>query len=322
MIMRALAVLFALLLLAAPARASYPEYRLPDDVTARRVTFLSEGTPLVGHVVQAKTQAGQRLPAIILCQGTGGLQHYHLAQAIAFARAGYTVLTFDYRGWGESRGRLVPVDMNAKPRKDVQPGAVQAIEVRETIDPFEQSRDVLAAVAFAVGAPEVDPTRLGLWGTSLGATIAAYAMILEPRIKAVVAQVGAYDIRRPGASVEEARDMATRRSHGQLPYPPPGTRVSGQLYGYQIRESYQIFAPIEDLPRMASRNPLPAVLIIDAANDELFDIRQQGQRFYDRLGGTKKRVIIAGIKHYGIYSGDGLEQAKKLAVEWYNANLK
>jgi len=180
--------LIALALLASmPARASYPEYRLPDDLIARRITFLSDGTPLVGHFVQAKAQAGQRLPTVILCQGTGGLQHYHLAQAIALARAGYTAMTFDYRGWGESRGRLVPVDRTALPRKDGQPAPIPVIEVRETVDPVEQTLDVLAAISFAASEREVDSSRLGLWGTSLGAGIAAEAMVLDGRVKAVVA---------------------------------------------------------------------------------------------------------------------------------------
>jgi dienelactone hydrolase len=305
MIARALAVLLVLLA-TLPARASYPDYRLPDDVVARRVTFYSEGTPLVGHIVQARAQAGQRLPTIILCQGTGGLQHYHLPQAIAFARAGYSVMTFDYRGWGQSRGRLVPV-------------GAQVSEVRETVDPMEQSLDVLAAIAFAVAEPEADANRLGLWGTSLGGGIAAYTMVLDWRVKSVVTQVGAYDLRRTGSGLAQTREMATRRAHGELPYPAPQPRVAGQLQGHMVREHYQIFAPMEDLGR---RPALPAVLVIDAANDELIDIRQQGQRFYERLTGTKSRVVIAGIKHYGVYSGDGLEQVKRLAIDWYDKTLK
>jgi len=311
--------LIALALLPVPAHASYPEYRLPDDVAARRVVFLSEGTPLVGHVVQAKARAGQRLPAVILCQGTGGLQHYHLAQAIAFARAGYTVLTFDYRGWGESRGRLIPADRTAPSRKDGQPAPVQAIEVRETVDPVEQTLDVLAAIAFAAGTSEVDINRLGLWGTSLGAGIAVSAMLLDTRVKAVVAQVGAYDLRRGGAGLAETRTLATRRAEGDLPYPPPSPRIAGQLHGHMVREHYQIFAPLEEL----ARRPNPAaVLIIDAANDELIDIRQHGQRLYERLTGPKQRVVLPGIRHYDIYRGEPLEQARKLAVDWYDAQLK
>ena len=319
MIARRVAVIGLALLAAGPASASYADYRLPDDLTARRVTFLSDGTPLVGHFVQAKALRGHRLPTVILCQGTGGVQHYHLAQAIAFARAGYTVMTFDYRGWGESRGRLVPVDRTAPPRKDGQPAPVQAIEVRETVDPVEQTLDVLAAIAFAAGEPEVDASRLGLWGTSLGAGIVAEAMVLDGRVKAVVAQVGAYDLRRGAAGLLEIRDIAGKRSRGELPYPAPQPRVAGQLHGHMIREHYQIFAPIEDLGRRPS---LPAVLVIDAANDELIDIRQHGQRFHERLTGPKQRVVLPGIKHYDIYRGEPLEQARRLAIEWYDKQLK
>jgi dienelactone hydrolase len=319
MIARRTALLGLALLAATPARASYPEYRLPEDLAARRVTFLSDGTPLVGHFVQAKAQQGQRLPTVILCQGTGGVQHYHLPQAITLARAGYTVVTFDYRGWGESRGRLVPVDKAAPPRKDGQPASVQAIEVRETVDPVEQTLDVLAAIAFAAGEPEVDASRLGLWGTSLGAGIVAEAMVLDTRVKAVVAQVGAYDLRRGAAGLKEIRDIATKRVRGEIPYPAPKPRAAGQLHGHMIREHYQIFAPIEDLGR---RPNLPAVLVIDAANDELIDIRQHGERFHERLTGPKHRVVLPSIKHYDVYRGESLEQVRRLAVEWYDKHLK
>jgi alpha-beta hydrolase superfamily lysophospholipase len=299
-------LLVLLLFVASPAWASYPEYRLPDDVQARRVDFLSEGTPLVGHIVQAKAKAGQRLPTVILCQGTGGLQHYHLAQAIAFARAGYTVMTFDYRGWGASRGRLIPVQS-------------QTVEVRETVDAVEQTLDVLAAIAIAVAAPEVDAARLALWGTSLGATIALQATIYDGRIKAAVLQVGPYDLRRSGAFLDETRALATKRAQGELPYPAPQPRVQGQLHGHQVREKAQLMAPIEDLSRLGARRP--AILIIDAGNEELFDIRQHGARLIDRLNDPKKRVVLPGLRHYGIYSGEGLRQAIQQSVDWLAAHL-
>jgi dienelactone hydrolase len=312
----------SLLGLAAPALASYRDYRLPDDLVARRATILSEGTPMIAHVVQAKAQKGARLPTVILCQGTGGLQHYHLPQAIAFARAGFTAITFDYRGWGESRGRLIPAETNAAPRLDLNAYSARVVEVRDTVDPYEQSFDVMAVVAWAMAEPEVEPAKLGLWGTSMGASIALYVTIHEPRIRATVAQAGAYELRRGWADAEPSRQAATRRAHGELPYPPPQARVPGQLHGHLLREKYQFFSPMEDAARLAKRPSQPAILIIDAANEDLFDIRQQGQKLFEMLGSPKERVIIPGIKHYDIYRGEPLEQAKKLAVDWFERQLK
>ena len=305
-----------------PVAATYPEYRVPDDLAARRATVLSEGTPLIAHVLQPRSKAGERLPTIILCQGTGGLQHYHLAQAFAFARAGFTAITFDYRGWGESRGRLVPVDMTASPRRDMQPQAVEAMEVRETVDPAEQTRDVMAMIAWAAGEPETDAARIGLWGTSLGAAIAAEATILEPRVRAAVLQVGPYDLRQGGAAAERIFAEAGRRARGDLPYPRPAPRIPGALHGHRVSENYQTFSPLEDLTRLAGRSAQPAILVIDAEYEELFDNRQHGQRFFERLRAPKDRVIIPWIKHYDIYRGDPLRQAVRHAVDWYERHLK
>src|SRR4029453_5169175 len=64
--------------------------------------------------------------------------------ARAFARAGYTVLAFDYRRLGESGGH---------PR--------QIVRIREQLD------DCHAALAFARHLPEVDPRRVAIWGFSV-----------------------------------------------------------------------------------------------------------------------------------------------------------
>lgn len=315
-------LMLLVVLLPAVAHASYAEYRLPWGVSAKRVTVLSEGTPLAAHVVQARSHTGKPLPTVILCQGTGGLQHYHLHQAEAFAKAGYTVITFDYRGWGESRGRLIPAEAKTSGRDDARSHKLEVIEVRETVDPVEQVTDIAAVVAWAMAEPAVDTSRLGLWGTSLGASLALSAAINEPRIRAVVAQVGPYELRRGGTVLEELRRDATRRARGELPYPAPKPRERGKLHGHRIMERYQVFSPYEDMSRLAGRAPQPAVLIIDAEKEELFDIRAHGERVFDRLTGPKSRVVVPGISHYDVYRGEALQRVTDLALEWYDKHLK
>ena len=69
----------------------------------------SDGTRLSGDLWRpGGSEANDKLPAIILCHGWGGIRsHLNAAYAAHFARAGYVVLTFDYRGWGDSDSRLV-----------------------------------------------------------------------------------------------------------------------------------------------------------------------------------------------------------------------
>lgn len=64
-----------------------------------------------------------------------------------------------------------------------------------------------------------------------------------------------------------------------------------------------------------------AMLIIDAENEELFDTREHGELAFKRATEPKKRVVIPGITHYGVYSS-AREQTIGLAVEWMDQYLK
>src|SRR5262249_8927932 len=112
-------------------------------------------------------KAGERRPAIVLCHGFTGIRSLILGDyAKVFCAAGFVVLTFDYRGYGGSEGtcrRLIPL---------------------------EQIDDIRNAISFVETLPEVDPNRIGLWGTSFGGANAPYAAGVDTRIKAVVGQVG------------------------------------------------------------------------------------------------------------------------------------
>lgn len=82
---------------------------------------------------------------IILCHGFCGIREILLPDfAEAFTRAGFSTITFDYRGFGDSdgeRGRLVPA---------------------------MQIDDIISVVNWAREQPSLDAQRIGLWGTSFG----------------------------------------------------------------------------------------------------------------------------------------------------------
>jgi hypothetical protein len=62
-------------------------------------------------------------------------------------------------------------------------------------------------------------------------------------------------------------------------------------------------------------------LIIDAEKEELFDIREHGGLAFERAAEPKKRVVIPGITHYGIYT-TAREQSIDLAIDWMDQHLK
>ena len=78
-------------------------------IDSRNVDIWSDGRRLSGDLWYPKgLQPGDKQPAVILCHGWGGVRsNLNQAYAPEFAKAGYVVLTFDYRGWGDSDSRLV-----------------------------------------------------------------------------------------------------------------------------------------------------------------------------------------------------------------------
>jgi len=167
----ALAGIVAAALAAAPALGAgelmdvegYP------SLVRKPVEIWSDGTRLAGDVFYPKSTAeGEKLPTIVLCHGWGGTKA-HLNRGIAprFAEAGYLVLAFDYRGWGESDSRLVVRGEMPKPDEDGYV-TVKAQAIRQLVDPLDQQEDI---------PPNVTAPILVLVTVNLGFAIIAEAML-------------------------------------------------------------------------------------------------------------------------------------------------
>jgi uncharacterized protein len=298
------------------------QYKAPDNIDFRTANITSEGVRLHAELFSLKSLTGKPLPTIIQAHGWGGVAANLRRDAIGIANAGYLVITFDYRGWGESDARLVltkPSPVNPTPGQN-QKFTAEVIEQREYVDPLEQTTDWLNVINWAAGEPAVDKERLGLRGSSFSGGHVFYVAAREPRIKAVVSQVGAFDGRWVGADktqMDLTLSEATKRAHGE-PYPAPRAVTVGRLIGAPIREKFLQFAPVEDAARVKDT----AVLFIVAEKEELFDNKDHAKLAYDRMVGTKKKYVsIPNITHYGIYR-ESRDQAIKLAVEWFDQYLK
>jgi fermentation-respiration switch protein FrsA (DUF1100 family) len=106
------------------------------------------------------------VPLLIMAHGLGAVRTMRLdAYAERFVAAGYACLVFDYRNFGDSGGRP-----------------------RQLLDIKMQLADWAAAMAYARTLPNIDHTRIALWGTSFagGHVIATAARL--PGVAAVVAQ--------------------------------------------------------------------------------------------------------------------------------------
>jgi hypothetical protein len=285
----------------------------PRDVAPRQVTIVSEGSRLGAEVFCAGEGAR---PAIVMCHGWGGVAASLRADAIAFAKAGYLVVTFDYRGWGASEGRLVPTKPLAR-GKPGEPFTAEVREIREVVDPLDQTTDLQNVIHWVHGEKPCDG-RIGLWGTSYSGGHVVHAAARDARVTATVSQVPGMDSRfvMAGAERKQTLDDGMKRARGELGYPPPGTQTWG-LPGSPIRERLMNYAPVED----ADKAPQCAMLFIVAEKEELIDNRAHGIKAHARAKGPKKLVTIPKIGHFDIYT-EARAEAQKLAIEWFDEHLK
>lgn len=129
--------------------------------------FASAGTRCAAWLYRPIAGSGHRAPIVVMAHGFGGTRGLRLdAYAERFATAGYQVLLFDYRHFGDSDGQ--PRNLLGIPR---------------------QLADWRAAVTHARTLPGVDPRRVALWGTSLSGGHVLRIAARDQGIAAVVAQV-------------------------------------------------------------------------------------------------------------------------------------
>jgi len=143
-----------------------------------------------------------------------------------------------------------------------------------------------------------------------------YVAAHDNRVKCIVSQVAS--LHRRWVPKESAYRQAIQRARGEIDPVPQGVdknpRLRGTPYLWRMTDNH----PID----FANRLQIPA-LIIDAENEELIRISENGRYLYDTI---KKKVpakyaIIPGISHFEIYS-KGRMQATQLAIEWFDRHLK
>lgn len=289
------------------------------DLARRSVELWSDGTRLAGDVTYPKdAKEGDKLPAIVLCHGWGGTKAHLNAQiAPQFAAAGFVVMTFDYRGWGESDSRLVVMDEMPKPDAEGYV-TVKALAVRQLVDPLDQQVDIDAAITFIEGESIVDKSRIGIWGSSFGGGHVIWRAANDERVKCVVAQVGAMD-QMLGLPMDEIHQEKIRRARGEvMPVPLDAEKPEG-LVGTPYYDRFAEFSPVQH----AHKITVP-VLIIDADKEHYFDIKDHGGKVYSIIKDkvTSEYVVFKDTEHYDVYRGEKLKETMALEVPWFKKHLQ
>lgn len=135
------------------------------DPPGERVEIPYAGSRLYG--ILRKPRGATRPPIVVMCMGLDSAKEEMDAYESIFLARGMATLAFDGPGQGEAEYEL-PI------RGDYE------VPVKCVIDWVETRNDV-------------DATRIGLWGVSLGGYYAPRAAAFEKRVKACIALSGPYD---------------------------------------------------------------------------------------------------------------------------------
>jgi uncharacterized protein len=268
-----------------------------------------------------------KLPVIIMAHGFSGVKEQILPEiAERFADADFAVVVFDYRFFGASEG-----------------------EPRCQLFPLEMVEDYRNAITWACQQPNVDPSRVGIWGTSYSGGLVAYAARVDRRVKAVVAQapsiigpearravdpekwesVGKFLIQDRIARYETgaANFMAVVAPEGEPCILPGKECYEAFMELKEVAPNWRNQITVESLEKIREFDPVSlihmmaptALLVIAAEHDSLISLSALRHSF-DRAVEPKKMLILP-IGHFEIYRDPWLSKATGNAVEWYREHL-
>jgi dienelactone hydrolase len=286
------------------------------EIERKPVTIWSEGSRLAGEILRPKDAPGLR-PAILLCHGWAGLKgHLALRYATPFAEAGYVCLVFDYRGWGESDGRMISTPDTPMLREDGE-HTVKVRVIRDLVDPIDQAADIRACLAYLISEEGVDTNRIGLWGSSFGGGHVIVVGSEDDRVKAIVAQIGGFGVPNPApeAVAFQRQRMADKARAAIDPPVPQKIDAAPSLRGVPDVARMYFHSPL----RAAERIRVPT-LFLDAEFEEYAPADSHGLiATIVARNAVSERVTYPG-SHYKVYD-EFLEPALKAALDWYEKYL-
>jgi len=306
---RALAVLLcAGGALATPLRGS-AEDSAPPTFERRDLEFPCGAVRCAGWLYLPKGSA--RPPLVVLAHGFAGTRELWLPSfAERFAARGLAAFVFDYRSFGASQG-----------------------EPRQVIRVADQLADWSSALEFARSLPEVDGSRVAIWGTSFSGGHVISTAADHPELRAVVAQVPFVDGEageragfgyRMRAGVEILRDE-TRDLFGLEPHYIPVIGTAGGFSAIESTAATEAFRTLVP-PELGWRNELAArsllevgayrptlrakdvrcpLLLIAAREDELIPLSAI-EAVAAQAAQARLQVVEGG--HFGPYASPLFEQ--------------
>jgi dienelactone hydrolase len=296
------------------------QFVLPEGVSSRQVTFYSDGTPCYGRIFFPRGFSPRgKWPAVIVGHGINaqavGIEKY----AARFAERGLVAMAIDYRTYGYSGGDVVLLEPDTTTDDRGAWDKEARIQIKRTnLNNFRETEDFRSAVSYIQAEPGVDATRIGVWGSSNGASVVMMVAALDSRVKAVVAQVGA---------------VGGLRQSGPVPVPPQlledGIKRARTGQGEEVDGGFSFKSKIDMWSRQVNREFRPGtvldyipettrILWVSAEKDELIPLNTPAGPVAasKAFRGTSQVVVVPYITHFQMYSNAAFEVGSTLAADW------
>ena len=305
-------------------------YKLAEGVTAKEVTYYSDGVPCYAKLFFPKGfSATGKTPGVVLGQGWAGTHFSIEKYGARFAERGLVSMVIDYRGWGSSDGFITQAQPtvskgDAEPTRDDKRYTNTKADVilkRTRLVPMKQVEDYRNAISYLQGEAGVDPERIGVWGSSFAGGNVIVTAALDSRVKAVVGQVPAISgkdsavgpVPLRGRLLEDAIKRARTGQGGEFETGFSTRRMVDVETNQMVAE----YRPFQYLKAVGDR----PVLLIPAEKDELINNRANAYAALEVLTGPKKLIEVPGITHFEMYINEAFEISSNAAANWFREHL-
>jgi fermentation-respiration switch protein FrsA (DUF1100 family) len=237
-----------------PPHGVFDAPRTGDDLTREEIRINSaDGTSLAAWFIP-----GVRQQTVLVLHGYTACKDDMLSHAAFLHEAGYSQLLLDFRACGDSAGGAVT--LGGKERGDVQ-----------------------AAIAYLLAREDVDHDGIGVFGLSLGASLAILAACDSPAVRAVVAE-----------SAFRSVKSAVRQNFRRFTHLPsfPWANMTTRLAEWRQQISVRRVAPELEVGRLTRC----ALLLIHAQDDMVISVRDS-EAIFAKAPEPKEFWRIASAPH-------------------------
>jgi uncharacterized protein len=229
----------------------------------------TDGVRISGAFIKGYSPA-----TIILLHGYGHSKTQLLPQAVFLNHAGFNILSFDFRASGESGGDYITFG-------------------------HEETRDLEGAVNYLHTRKDVDPDKLGIFGFSMGGSVAVLKGGDLKGLKAIVVN----------SSYSEFRSLIElnfQENAGHMPFFPLGNLI---LYIIKVRTG-AYFSEIQPLKHMRSLGNIP-LLFIHGTKDRTVPV-WDAVRMHSGSYGPAELMLVQGAGHNDTYTSQKDVYEKKI----------